>query len=211
MGDIHGCIETFLRLLHKNIRLSKQDQLFLLGDYVNRGPDSEAVIDHILELQADGYQVHPLRGNHEEMYLDSFRKRIPARRLEFLNALPFYYETEGFFLVHACLNFYAEDPLADTESMIWRSEIIKHPPGDFLGDRKMVHGHKVHSLSEIQEAVAGDAPTIPLDNGCYKGIGGSKSGIGHLVALELDTMSLIVQDNVDTYSGRENDWLEEEE
>ncbi len=37
--DIHGCLLTFKALL-KNIKLKKDDRLFLLGDYIDRGPDS---------------------------------------------------------------------------------------------------------------------------------------------------------------------------
>ena len=51
ISDIHGCSMTFEALLSQ-IHLKKEDQLFLLGDYVNRGPDSAGVIDKILELKA---------------------------------------------------------------------------------------------------------------------------------------------------------------
>ena len=68
ISDIHGCIATFKTLLDK-IKFSKEDELYLLGDYIDRGPDSKGVIDHIWYLQKSGYQVHCLRGNHENMLL----------------------------------------------------------------------------------------------------------------------------------------------
>ena len=67
--DIHGCAQTFKALLNR-ISFSKDDVLYLLGDYIDRGPDSRGVIDHIWKLQKEGYQVHCLRGNHEQMLLD---------------------------------------------------------------------------------------------------------------------------------------------
>ena len=47
---------------------AKNDQLFLLGDYIDRGQDSKGVIDYIIELQKE-FQVFPIRGNHEENIL----------------------------------------------------------------------------------------------------------------------------------------------
>ena len=69
ISDIHGCSETFNALLEK-IGLNKSDELYLLGDYIDRGPDSRGVIDTILRLQEEGYQIHCLRGNHEQMLED---------------------------------------------------------------------------------------------------------------------------------------------
>ena len=46
ISDIHGCLKTFKALLTK-LDFSKQDELYLLGDYIDRGPDSKGVIDYI--------------------------------------------------------------------------------------------------------------------------------------------------------------------
>jgi len=66
ISDIHGCARTFQALLDK-IQLSTNDQLYLLGDYIDRGPDSKGVIDTILGLINAGYRVQTLMGNHEKM------------------------------------------------------------------------------------------------------------------------------------------------
>jgi serine/threonine protein phosphatase 1 len=70
IGDIHGCNKTFNALLDK-VALSTFDHLYLLGDYIDRGPDSKGVIDTIFNLKEAGYQVTCLRGNHEQMMLDA--------------------------------------------------------------------------------------------------------------------------------------------
>ena len=44
IGDIHGCYATFLRLLTQIQFNPQQDKLWLVGDLVNRGPDSAAVL-----------------------------------------------------------------------------------------------------------------------------------------------------------------------
>jgi hypothetical protein len=59
VGDIHGCHVEFAELLGK-LALAKNDRLVLLGDLVNRGPDSNKVIDLARETRAIA-----LLGNHE--------------------------------------------------------------------------------------------------------------------------------------------------
>jgi serine/threonine protein phosphatase 1 len=65
VGDIHGCLLQFNDLL-KLVQPTPADTLVLLGDYVDRGPDSRGVLDRILELK-QSLNVICLRGNHEVM------------------------------------------------------------------------------------------------------------------------------------------------
>jgi serine/threonine protein phosphatase 1 len=63
IGDIHGCsiaLDTLLDI----IAPQKADLIITLGDYVNHGPDSKAVLDRLIEMYHLGRLV-PLRGNHE--------------------------------------------------------------------------------------------------------------------------------------------------
>lgn len=69
MGDIHGCHAEFAELLWK-LELTKDDRLVLLGDLVNRGPDSCKVIDLARENRAIS-----LLGNHELRLLKYRRTR----------------------------------------------------------------------------------------------------------------------------------------
>lgn len=69
--DIHGYYKTLKSLLAQ-IRPNKADHLIFLGDYIDRGPNSKAVIDEIMELQNSGYQVTALMGNHEEFFLKNY-------------------------------------------------------------------------------------------------------------------------------------------
>ena len=68
--DIHGCSNTFKELIEK-VAPTKDDQLFFLGDYIDRGVDSSGVLKYLNELSEKGYQVFPIRGNHEQMLLDA--------------------------------------------------------------------------------------------------------------------------------------------
>ncbi len=195
IGDIHGCFDTFRELVENQIKLTKDDQLFLLGDYVDRGPKSKQVIDYILSLSASGYSVYPLRGNHEQMRINSHSIDILPTYSNFFHSLLHYYETEGFYLVHATLNFEAEDPLEDSYSMLWGKDT--EPDLDFLNGKKMIHGHNIRSLTRIQSAINERDTIIPLDNGCYKAFNGSKIGFGNLCGLNLDTSELLIQENID--------------
>src|SRR5258705_3252599 len=71
IGDIHGCCNTFKKLLLEKLSIQKSDIIYCIGDYVDRGNDSKGVIDFIISLRIKGYQIHTLRGNHEQMMLDS--------------------------------------------------------------------------------------------------------------------------------------------
>jgi len=70
IADIHGHLKTFKALL-REINFTVFDELFLLGDFIDRGPDSKGVIDYIEELKQTGYTVYCLRGNHEQLCLDA--------------------------------------------------------------------------------------------------------------------------------------------
>jgi serine/threonine protein phosphatase 1 len=67
IGDIHGSLAAFDALLGA-IRLTAGDHLVLLGDYVDRGPDSKGVIQRIIQLRKTR-RVTAIMGNHEEMML----------------------------------------------------------------------------------------------------------------------------------------------
>jgi serine/threonine protein phosphatase 1 len=68
VGDIHGCVDEADRLLDA-LALSSNDTLVFLGDYIDRGPASKAVIDRLLRLRREGPHCVFLKGNHEDMFL----------------------------------------------------------------------------------------------------------------------------------------------
>ncbi|OHE83138.1 MAG: metallophosphoesterase [Verrucomicrobia bacterium RIFCSPLOWO2_12_FULL_64_8] len=67
IGDIHGCHAEFAELLEQ-VAPEKNDRILLLGDLVNRGPDSLKVIDLARTVKAVS-----LLGNHE-LRLLTYRK-----------------------------------------------------------------------------------------------------------------------------------------
>lgn len=89
IGDIHGRHDLFVQLLAKidadNAARGPADtQLILLGDLVDRGPDSAAVIETAMALGGQGRKVRYLFGNHEEVFVQACRKRDPKTLRFFL-------------------------------------------------------------------------------------------------------------------------------
>jgi serine/threonine protein phosphatase 1 len=68
VGDIHGEDEKLEELLEL-LPLQEGSHLVFLGDYIDRGPDSCAVIERLLLLKEQWPCVF-LLGNHESMFLD---------------------------------------------------------------------------------------------------------------------------------------------
>jgi serine/threonine protein phosphatase 1 len=72
VGDIHGCAVLLEALLEKiNGEPSPmRRRLIFLGDYVDRGPASMAVISTLLAIRAREPDAVFLKGNHEQAVLD---------------------------------------------------------------------------------------------------------------------------------------------
>ncbi len=78
VGDIHGRADLFAELIaaidaDDAARGPAETTVILLGDLIDRGPDSAGVIRLAREWQARR-QVRILAGNHEEMFLDALQK-----------------------------------------------------------------------------------------------------------------------------------------
>jgi serine/threonine protein phosphatase 1 len=71
IGDVHGCLDL-LRDLHDQILADASAQtklIVMLGDYVDRGPDSAGVLDFLAAPLPPGVRRICLAGNHEAMML----------------------------------------------------------------------------------------------------------------------------------------------
>lgn len=223
VSDIHGCYRTFEALLQR-IGLDKDDELFLLGDYIDRGPASKEILDLILKLKEEEYHVQCLLGNHEVMMLDvlqnptssdaylwkawnggeatlkSFRATsvsgVDQKYIDFIRSMPRFIEKPPFIFVHAGLNFNLPDPLSDEETMLWSFEDKPEVNKEWLGDRIIVHGHRIHTRERISNDIRQlrTFPVLGIDNGCVY----QNYGYNHLCAVELHSMELSFKKNIDT-------------
>jgi len=212
VGDIHGCSRTFRALAEEEICLTREDELYLLGDYVYRGPDSKGVLDYILELIERGYNIRPLRGNHEDDLLkynrEEFRylewhlarnnslnlldgEGLQAKYAGFFEGLPYYFELEHCYIVHAGFNFSSVDPFADRDGMLVQRDFAyseKHLKG-----KTVIHGHQPAYIGVIQERVRNRDRLIPFDNGVpyvKKHKIYDHTRLGGLCALDIDSYDL---------------------
>ncbi len=213
IGDIHGCATTFLELLAK-LDISTDDEIYLLGDYIDRGRSSRGVIHTIFALQQSNFKVHCLRGNHEQMLMDSedsttnffhyvrhggdktlesfgvdsFSEMHQAHQ-DFFTNTKLFFETDKYIFVHAGLNFRLDNIMEDEESMLWERNFSNHQPK--LGNKIMVHGHTPINIEDI---VNQNGNCINIDGGCvYKTVAGK----GYLVALILETMEYVYLKNIE--------------
>lgn len=62
IGDIQGCDNALDRLLQHLSFSPSRDTLYLLGDLINRGPESDKVLRRCMHL---GDAIRPLLGNHD--------------------------------------------------------------------------------------------------------------------------------------------------
>ena len=212
IGDIHGCSKTFEKLLFDKMKIEKTDQIYCIGDYIDRGKNTKAVIDLILQLTEEGYTFFTLRGNHEQMLLDSLSdgeafdlwmqngggktlqsfgidslENLPGKYLSFFQNTAFYFETEKYIFVHAGLNFYQKDIFKDKEAMLWIRDFSSYQPA--LKDRLLIHGHTPKRLKYILNQKGN---CIDIDGGCvYNHV----SRFGNLVALDLNERRFLWEEN----------------
>ena len=188
-----------LEALLASIRPQADDTLVLLGDYVDRGPDSRGVIERLLHLSQQCRLV-PLLGNHDQLMLSVYDgqrqlyvdwllfggratmasyateepSEIPAAHAEFLRSCRLFYESERHFYVHG--NYQADLPLdgQPTKTLLWESLKIRQP-GPHCSGKLAIVGHTSQKNGEI------------LDLGYLKCIDTCCYGQGWLTALDVDS------------------------
>lgn len=71
IGDVHGRDDLLVQLLERIRTKAPGMPIVLVGDYVDRGPDSAGVLTRVRKLSLDDREnVVALKGNHEAMMLD---------------------------------------------------------------------------------------------------------------------------------------------
>jgi serine/threonine protein phosphatase 1 len=87
IGDIHGCLDHLIELeqviLADITPPTGQKLVVTLGDYIDRGPNSAGVIEHLLRPLPHGFTRVPLAGNHEQLMLDALSGKGDKDWLEY--------------------------------------------------------------------------------------------------------------------------------
>jgi serine/threonine protein phosphatase 1 len=161
IGDVHGELGLLVRAFAM-IEARAGDAPFrivMLGDYVDRGPDSAGVIG-LLRDRAKGYDLVCLRGNHEQMMLDalaggstdswfrnggketlaSYHGEVPLEDLAWLRALPVHVCDEHRIYVHAGLRPCVSLAQQEDKLCLWiRDPFLRASAEDLPAH--VVHGH----------------------------------------------------------------------
>ena len=189
IGDIHGCIDALTSLVDF-VEFRQDDTIITLGDYVDRGPNSRAVLDLVLEL-GKNHKLVPLRGNHEIMMLDSRQKKswfhawmtyggdatllsystsedeagsfadVPDSHIDFLeNSLVSYYECERYFFVHANVDAKIALDEQPDAALYWKKY---DNPERHCSEKIMVCGH----TAQLTGLPVSNAHSICIDTWAY--------------------------------------------
>lgn len=164
IGDIHGCFAQFQKLLEVIKPDLRNDRLIMLGDYIDRGPNSYLTLRKIIHLQKEFGNQHVilLRGNHEQMAIDylntptylsnwswnggaSTLKDLQkhgddlANYKDFLQGLPLYYEDEHFIYVHGGIRYgICLDEQKESDLLWLREEFYRNPASE---KKPVIFGH----------------------------------------------------------------------
>ena len=182
-SDIHGMFREFIELL-KKINFSKDDKLYVLGDAIDRGPNSIDTIKFIMETE----NIEMIIGNHELAMLDYYRgnwaleswadhewftfggktthkemrtidKETKNKILDYIENLPYYIKLDNFLLVHGGFDIYDKENSKKNEITLEEALKINNKKTvtwnrDFFESDKKITGYKT---------IVGHTPTLYFD------------------------------------------------
>jgi serine/threonine protein phosphatase 1 len=163
--DIHGRHDLLTKALaditaHAN---SEAGTIVMIGDYVDKGPESKQVIDRLLSGVAKGWRLIALKGNHDAMMVQALSDpskmapwiekggdaalasyggdpaAVPQRHIVWLDGLRLMHVDNHRIYVHAGVD--PGIPLSEQSeaTLLWK-RYPKGFPGGF-GELHVVHGH----------------------------------------------------------------------
>ena len=94
IGDVHGCYDELISLLQQCDALKTEDAkdglkddvlVVFVGDLVNKGPNSHAVIQFAMSTKG----VYSVRGNHEVYWIGASHRKGSKEEMDYLKSLPY--------------------------------------------------------------------------------------------------------------------------
>lgn len=166
VGDVHGCPEELDQLISE-LSPTDDELVVFVGDLVNKGPDSQAVIERVRRME----NAVSVRGNNEQKLLDG-KARIPSLTDEdrrYIESMPVVVSWEGNLVVHGGvspkkpLKQHSQKDLQETRSLYGGGYEGVFWFEKYERDRRVFFGHTVLDAP----LDAGEA--IGLDTGCVYG------------------------------------------
>ena len=163
IGDVHGHYDGLMLLLEA-IAPGSDDQVYFLGDLIDRGPQSSQVVNFV---QQSSY--HCLLGNHEQMLLDvvcnnrvsaqaqqawlysgghatvaSYQDAtIPQEHLDWMLQLPTHLDLGDIWLAHAGVNPRIPLEKQTAEQFCWVREEFHSIRQPYFADKLIIIGHTI--------------------------------------------------------------------
>ncbi|MGV2832095.1 metallophosphoesterase family protein [Myxosarcina sp. GI1(2024)] len=188
IGDVHGHYDTLITLLD-SISPNSNDEIYFLGDLIDRGPKSAQVVELAI---ANNYQC--LRGNHEEMLLNvvgsgevsmdlyqswlysgghatvaSYNSKIPQEHIDWMKKLPLYFDLGEFWLVHA--GVHPQIPLSEQSSQefCWIRAEFHGNKQPYFKDKLIITGHTItFTLPGVEPGqIAAGPGWLDIETGVY--------------------------------------------
>lgn len=72
IGDVHGCYDEFMQLLHKIESKDEDAKIILVGDLVDRGAKTMEMLEWAMANITEDGKYQCIRGNHEQMIIEWF-------------------------------------------------------------------------------------------------------------------------------------------
>lgn len=201
IGDVHGHYDALISLLTA-IAPDKDDEIYFLGDLIDRGPQSAEVVNFVIKNK-----YNCLLGNHEVMLLDvlgtgeimpqafqawlhnggyatvnSYGNKIPQEHIDWLRTLPLYLDLGDFWLVHAGLHPQIPIEEQTSDQFCWIRDEFHAMITPYFEDKLIITGHTItFTLPGVRpgQLAAGEG-WLSIDTGVYH------HSQGWLTALELN-------------------------
>ena len=163
--DLHGRFDLLCVGLDRisAYAAAEAGSVVLLGDYVDKGPQSKQVIDRLLKGVGDGWKLVALKGNHDAIMVEALRDparmdawmeksgdkalksyggdpaAVPEAHITWLDQLPLMHRDRHRLYVHAGVDAGIALEQQTQETLLNK----RYPPGDpsGFGALYVVHGH----------------------------------------------------------------------
>lgn len=164
-SDIHGHKTALAKLLKYVNYNPKRDQLVLLGDYVNHGPDSDGTLKFVRQLHKEGAIV--LLGNHDVRWMKS-KSKHKRKWKHVLKEFDSFAKIDHYLFVHAGFNPKKElskQKLAEVTGFESDAKLSRKMKG-----KCVVHGHvPTRRFGEKKNRIYVSGHTIDIDTGAGHG------------------------------------------
>ncbi len=211
IGDVHGHFAGLMALLEA-IAPNPNDQVYFLGDLIDRGPQSAQVVEFVKQSS-----YISLLGNHEQLLLSAFpngkayppalqawlysggqetaasygKLEIPRDHLEWIETLPLYLDLGDVWLVHAGVDPGLPIKAQTANDFCWIRSKFHSMIQPYFSDKVIITGHTItFTLPGVEPGqIAQGVGWLDIDTGAYH----PKSG--WLTALDI-SKKIVYQTNV---------------